>query len=662
MLVSVIIVSYNVRHFLELCLHSVLRAAEGLEAEVIVVDNKSSDDSVQMLREKFPQATFPSFRLIANAENTGFSRANNQGAAIASGEYILFLNPDTVMPEDFLRNTLAYLAAHPTAGALGPRLIDGRGRFAPDAKKSFPTFWVALSKSLGLGKLFPRSAFFNGYYAPQVPERQTAPVEVLSGCCMMVRRAALEAAAIPAAPGKVFDESYFMYCEDVDLSWRIREGGFQNIYYPAVDLIHYKGESTRKATLQYVRIFNEALATFVRKHYSGGRARIFIGLLRAGIAARAVLAVLKNAVKALRMPLFDALVLLAVLWGMKEFWVGEVKDILPIPLRLVALTFPVYVGAWIASLFLNGAYDTPYRALRVVRGMLVGTVAALAFYGALPAELRYSRAILVFGGITGTVALLGLHEIGRRLGVFNLPTQDALPQTALIVAEDARVYNEAVSLLHRLPGAPRPLGWISVSEEAKASMGALRTLRESLYSTGAAEAIFCIGGALNYSAALHAMQECGARYEYKIHVAGSDAFVGSSSSATAAQLLTADPRYNLSAASHRRTKRLFDVVSALILLLVSLLVMWWMRQPIGFLRNCVTVLAGNRTWVGYAPDVSVVALPRLRPGVVPPLYVQPAFAPSHAILAAANERYARAHQGGTDAIFLLRNFRYLGGL
>lgn len=135
MLVSVIIVSYNVRHFLELCLHSVMRATDGLAAEVIVVDNKSSDDSVQMVQEKFP-----GIRLIANAENTGFSRANNQGVAVARGEYILFLNPDTVMPEDFLRTTLAYLAAHPEAGALGPRLIDGRGRLRPTQKNPSPPF------------------------------------------------------------------------------------------------------------------------------------------------------------------------------------------------------------------------------------------------------------------------------------------------------------------------------------------------------------------------------------------------------------------------------------------------------------------------------------------------------------------------------------------
>jgi GT2 family glycosyltransferase len=654
-LVSIIIVSYNVRHFLELCLHSVMRAAEGLEAEVIVVDNLSSDDSVAMVREKFPQERLPSVHVIANTENTGFSRANNQGVAIARGEYILFLNPDTVMPEDFLRITLAYLAAHPEAGALGPRLIDGRGRFAPDAKKAFPTFWVALSKSLGLGKLFPRSAFFNGYYAPHIPERQTAAVEVLSGCCMMTRRDVLQKV------GGAFDEAYFMYCEDVDLSYRIRQAGYQNIYFPHTDLIHYKGESTRKATLSYVRIFNEALATFVRKHYSGGRARVFIGLLRAGIFMRAVLGVFKNAVKALRMPLFDALVLLFVLWGMKEFWVGEVKDILPIPLRLVALTFPVYVGLWIGSLFLNGAYDKPYRALRVVRGMLVGTVAALAFYGLLPAELRYSRAILVFGGLTGTVVLLGLHEIGRRLGVFNLPTQDTLPQTALIVAENVQLAEEATGTLRSLPGAPRPLGWVSVSEASSAAMGTLSTLRESLHATGAAEAIFCISGALDYRAVLTAMQHCGPHYEYKIHIPGSGAFVGSSSSAITADLLTADPRYNLSDAAHRRTKRLFDVVAAFMLLLISPLAAWRTKHPAGFLRACVSVLAGRRTWVGYAPGGRADGLPRLRPGIVPPLYLQEGYTPKQTVLTMANETYARMHQGGTDTIFLLRNFRFLGG-
>src|SRR5471030_1558373 len=160
MKLSVIIVNYNVKYFLEVCLHSVLRAAVGIDAEIIVVDNNSTDDSCAMIRQQFPSVI-----LIDNKDNKGFSKANNQGVAIAKGEYILFLNPDTVMPEDFFTKTLAYMDAHPEAGAIGPRLIDGKGQFAPDAKKSFPSLSVAIFKTTGINKIFSRSAYFNKYYA-----------------------------------------------------------------------------------------------------------------------------------------------------------------------------------------------------------------------------------------------------------------------------------------------------------------------------------------------------------------------------------------------------------------------------------------------------------------------------------------------------------------
>src|ERR1700677_5008998 len=154
MKLSVIIVNYNVKYFLEVCLHSVLRAAQGIDTEVIVVENNSGDDSCIVMRERFPSVI-----LIENKDNKGFSKANNQGVAIAKGEYVLFLNPDTVMPEDFFGKTLAYMDAHPEAGAIGPRLLDGKGQFAQDAKKSFPTLSVAVFKTIGLNKVFSKSAY-----------------------------------------------------------------------------------------------------------------------------------------------------------------------------------------------------------------------------------------------------------------------------------------------------------------------------------------------------------------------------------------------------------------------------------------------------------------------------------------------------------------------
>jgi len=407
MKLSVIIVNYNVKYFLEVCLHSVLRAIKGIDAEIIAVDNNSKDDSCRMVKEKYPSVI-----LIENKENTGFSRANNQAVAIARGEYLLFLNPDTVMPEDFFSKSLAYMDAHPEAGALGPKLIDGKGQFAPDAKKSFPSIPVALFKTTGINKLFPKSPYFNKYYAVHIGENETAPVEVLSGCCMLVRTKVIKEI------GGAFDEDYFMYCEDVDLCYRIQKAGYKNIYFPEAILIHYKGESTRKMTLTYVRIFNEALIKFVKKHYSKKDTALYLLFANIGIAFRALSGVVRLLFRILKMPLFDAIILFLTLFLIKDFWVLHVKNIMPIPLSSVYATFPAYIALWILSLFLNGAYDQPYRALRVTRGMIIGTIMILAYYGLLKEELRYSRAIIIFTGFAGTVILLGLHEILYRLGIF----------------------------------------------------------------------------------------------------------------------------------------------------------------------------------------------------------------------------------------------------
>lgn len=646
MKISVIIVNYNVKYFLELCLHSVFRALQGIEAEVIVVDNNSSDDSCAMIREKFPQV-----RLIGNKDNKGFSRANNQGVEIARGEYILFLNPDTVMPEDFFRKSVAYLDTHPEAGALGPRLIDGKGQFAPDGKKSFPTLSVAIFKTTGINKIFRRSPYFNKYYAVHVGERELAPVEVLSGCCMLVR------SKVIAEVGGAFDEDYFMYCEDVDLSYRITKAGYKNMYFPEVDLIHYKGESTRKATLSYVRIFNEALSTFVRKHYSKGHARLFILFINIGIVLRAILAAVKNVLKVLRMPLFDALILLLTLWFMKEFWVGVVKDIRPISMKLVYATFPAYILSWIVSLYFNGAYDQPYRALRVVRGMLFGTILTLAYYGLLPPELRYSRAIIVFGGITGTVMLLGLHELFYRLGIFKFIPYDKLPRKAVIVAQ-TEAFGETALTLRRVHYAPELAGRIAPHDVQEGdALGTLTGMKNILYTTGINEVIFCVNG-LSYGEILEQMAHCGPGYDYKIHLPGSQSFVGSNSSHTSGDLYTLDQRYNLSSFDHLRNKRMVDVFFAGIFILLWPLLAFVVKDPLSFLRNCFRVLGGRRTWIGYSKPGG--GLPPIRPGIVPPYFMIAGYVPDDGICREMDQVYARNHTPGADISLILKNFRFLG--
>ena len=648
MKLSVIIVNYNVKYFLEVCLHSVQRASAGIDTEIIVVDNNSSDDSCRMVRELFPSAL-----LIENKDNKGFSKANNQAVAIAKGEYVLFLNPDTVMPEDFFGKTLPYMDSHPDAGALGPRLIDGKGQFAPDAKKSFPSLSVAIYKTTGINKLFKKSPYFNKYYAVHIGEHQTAPVEVLSGCCMLVRRKAMDEAGGP------FDEDYFMYCEDVDLSYRIQKAGYQNIYFPDADLIHYKGESTRKMTLSYVRIFNEALVTFVKKHYSKKDAQLFVLFIKVGIALRAVLGTLKRGLKVLHMPLFDALILLLTLWGMKNFWVNEVKNMMPISPSAVYATFPAYILLWLASLYLNSAYDQPYRALKVTRGMFIGTIAILAYYGLLPPEYRFSRAIIIFSAFAGTGLLLGLHEVLYRMGILKFIPYDKLPHKAVIVASE-EAYKQTAETLQKVHYAPELSGRISHEDDRNNALASLPEMKELLFTTGVNEVIFCING-LTYQEVFTQMQHCGKDYEYKIHLPGSQSFVGSNSSSTSGDLYTIDRSYNLSDFAQVRNKRMVDLASSLVLLVLFPVTFFLVKRPGQFLANCFKALFGSMSWVGYAPMSSLQHLPAIKKGIIPPYNILQGYEPSEDVKKQVNNTYAQHYAALNDISLLLKNFKYLGG-
>ncbi len=647
MKLSVIIVNYNVKYFLEVCLHSVLRAAKGVDAEIIIVDNNSTDDSCNMVRQKFPTV-----QLIENKDNKGFSKANNQAVAVAKGQYVLFLNPDTVMPEDFFEKTIPYMDANPDVGGLGPRLIDGKGVFAPDSKKSFPSLSVALFKTTGINKIFSKSPYFNKYYAVHIGEHEVAPIDVLSGCCMLIRRKAMDEAGGP------FDEDYFMYCEDVDLSYRIQKAGYKNMYYPKADLIHYKGESTRKMTLSYVRIFNEALVTFVKKHYTKQQAGLFILFINVGIMLRAVLGTIKRALKILHMPLFDAAILLVTLLVMKDFWIHEVKNMLPLNPIAIYYTFPAYLGIWILSLYLNGAYDQPYRPLKVTRGMIIGTAAILAYYGLLPPEARFSRAVIMFSGVGGTVLLLALHEFLYRMGILRYIPYDKLPAKAVIVA-DEDAYRQTANILKQVHYAPELEGRISPKADSRHALAALPEMKEVLFTTGVNEVIFCING-LTYSDMFAQMQHCGANYEYKIHLPGSQSFVGSNSSSTSGDLYTIDRRYNLFDFAHIRNKRMIDIAGALSLLLLFPFSFFLVKHPGAFLANCFAVLLGTKTWVGYAGN-HIAHLPKIRSGVLPPYNILPGYAPAANIISLADNTYAQHYTATTDINLLMKNFKYLGG-
>lgn len=271
---SVIIVNYNVKYYLDQCIRSVLRAFEEMKkasssdssvnedvAEIIVVDNHSADGSVDYLEQRYPQKLYPMVRFVRSAHNLGFARANNIAIRQSRGEYVLLLNPDTIVGEDVLKASIDFMDAHEDAGAVGVRMLGAQGRRAMESRRGLPTPMVSFFKMLGFCNRWPHHRLFGKYYMGYLPWDEPCQIEVVSGAYCMLRRKALDEVGL-------LDEDFFMYGEDIDLSYRVLKGGYHNYYLP-VDILHYKGESTQKSSFRYVHVFYEAMLIFFRKHYSG---------------------------------------------------------------------------------------------------------------------------------------------------------------------------------------------------------------------------------------------------------------------------------------------------------------------------------------------------------------------------------------------------------
>lgn len=384
---SVIIVNYNVQFFLENCLHSVFQAMKGIEGEVIVVDNNSVDGSVKMLREKFPQA-----KLIANHENLGFSKANNQAMKAAKGKYLLLLNPDTVVEEDTFLKCLHTFEEDSEVGGIGVKMLDGKGNFLPESKRGLPTPAVAFYKIFGLSVLFPKSKRFSQYHLGHLSKNENHEVEILSGAFMMLRKSVIDQIGM-------LDESFFMYGEDIDLSYRIRQAGYKNIYLADTSIIHYKGESTKKSSINYVYVFYRAMAIFAKKHFSQTNAKLFSFLINLAIYLRAALALTTRTAKHFILPLFDGLILFAGIQYFKDYYESQVKFVEGggYPPEVASFGIPIMVAIYLFALFSNGAYRIPTPFVRIIRGVFVGSLITLAIYSLLDESYRFSRAIILFG-------------------------------------------------------------------------------------------------------------------------------------------------------------------------------------------------------------------------------------------------------------------------
>ncbi len=648
MKLSIIIVNYNVRHFLEQCLHSVVRATRHTEHELFVVDNASVDGSCHMVREKFPEV-----RLIENHRNSGFSTANNQAIRLSTGKFILLLNPDTIVEEDTFVKALRFMEEHPDAGGLGVKMIDGKGRFLPESKRGLPTPWVAFYKIFGLSRLFPRSRKFGKYHLSYLDENKTAPVDVLCGAFMMLRRETLDKTGL-------LDETFFMYGEDIDLSYRILQAGYQNYYFPESTIIHYKGESTRKESVNYVKVFYNAMIIFARKHFSGGNARIYIFFIHLAIWFRAFIAIVQRLVRRVFLPLLDALLIYAgfivvlPLWEKMMYEPGYYPDI------YMKWVVPVYILFWLVGIKLSGGYRKPVHLYRVERGVVWGTIALLIAYSLISESLRFSRIIILAGTLWAVLLLPLLRLFFNKLKISGFELDLARPKRIVIAGHLPEV-SRVKALLEQSPVRPVVVGYVSLSSGDPRGdyLGSANQLREIIRINRIEEIIFC-AETLSSGEIIRAMLDLSdLDVDYKIAPPESRSIIGSNSIHTAGDLYLVNINA-ISGRHNRKAKRILDVTVALLLLFTSPLLLWFVKQKRTFLHNILKVLAGRLSWVGYIPGNEDTGLPPLRKGILHPGMLFPDDLLPAARVKQLNILYAKDYRVQDDLELIIRNLRKLG--
>ena len=651
---SVIIVNYNVREHLEQALRSVERASAGLAVEVLVVDNDSADGSLEMVRTHFPEV-----HLIANERNVGFGTANNQAIRKARGRYLLILNPDTIVQEDTLSTLVRFMERHTEAGALGCQILHPDGTFALESRRAFPTPRVAFFRMIGLSRLFPKSRLFGQYNLTYLPIDEVAEVDALSGSCMLVRHAALhysrkeildterekgregereiEAGILeqvslspsPALPLSgtgtgLFDESFFMYGEDLDLCCRIQEAGWKIFYTPETQIIHYKGESTKKGELRYIKLFYGSMLQFAEKHLQHRYSRLFLWLLHLGVVTRAGLKVLGNALRRLAVPLIDLALVFATVGGLGLL--RSVQTDVPFSPFFYWLVAPAYALITVVMIAMVGGYrrnrSPRIRLVWMGTGLSLLVIAALSFF---VKDIAFSRAVVLASFPVGA-ALLSVFRLLRR-------ERRSGPRQALFVGHAV----EAERLKDMLANHRQPpfelIGYVAAEVEPEETpipgllrLGSLRHLRDLVRLRRIDDVVFAADGLSNRTIFQLMQHLRGLPVQSRILAAGREHVIGKASIDDLSTPALIEAEAALGRPRSRAARRAFDGAVAVLglalhpfirgLAALSGQASFWDRLA-QRTRQGLAVLVRRRTLVGYHPEDTFRPPPEwdLQPGI-----------------------------------------------
>lgn len=600
LLISVIIVNFNVREFLHHALVSLQKAMKGIKGEIIVVDNASDDGSVEMIRRRFPSVVS-----IANKTNLGFAKANNLGLKKAKGKHFLLINPDTLVQEDTLRVMLKFFEDNPDVGLAGCKILNPDGSFQLPCRRSFPTPWVALTKMSGLSALFPRTRLFGRYNLTYLSPDETYEIDAVSGSFMMLRREAYEEVG-------GLDEDFFMYGEDLDWCYRIQKAGWKNYYVHSTKIIHYKGESTKRSNLDEIRTFYRAMHLFVKKHLSDSHG--FAKLLGIAISISSRLAMLKAFLRPLKVALVDWFFVDVCLLIAELLWFGTFFR-LPHHAYPIVYTIPAIIV--LGSLYSVGVYT--HRRMSVSRTM-AATFLSFVFVSALVfffKDYGFSRGVIIISGLLSTVLLPSWRLLMRVSGRTTPEGRKSLfGRRTLVVGTDKSAQELLRRLRTRVSDGYDVVGFVDVNRKRIGQQLAGLSILGSTDNIGKVIQDFRISDVifspqtLSYTDILSVISRT-REQTVNFHLVPNtlEVIIGKGSVDSLDELPLVQITYNIEKSVNRVSKRAFDIVVSLILLLSTYPFVYFKKAFGGasssqMMLRLPLVLSGERSFVGPPAELS----------------------------------------------------------
>ena len=482
-------------------------------------------------------------------------------------------------------------------------------------------------------------------------EHENHEVDVLAGAFIMAPKKILDTVGS-------FDESFFMYGEDVDLSYRIQKAGYKNYYIAKSSIIHFKGESTKKGSLNYVKLFYNAMSLFVKKHYSGGKAGLFILLIQIAIWIRAGLSATGKLLQRIGLPIIDAGFILMSFWVIKFLWSRYIRQEVNYSPQMLTIAFPVFTFIFLVAAFFSGLYDKGYKQSQLNRSVFFASLTLLSGYALLPEEYRFSRGILFFGIALAFVLMSLLRWLFVQWGLLQINNEEDEHRQTIVVACE-KDFVSVKELMQQAGMQERVLGRVNNNTlQSTSALGNLEQLPYLIKMYPVKEVIFCEDG-LSFKDIIQTIQVLPKNVRHKFHASGSCSIVGSDSKNISGDYVSVDKKFIIGSPLNRRNKALAEMLTALLFIITFPLHLFLHKNPLQFFKNTFVVLFRKKTWVGYTANKN--NLPGLKPGILTSTGLPRSLntLPEESLLA-SDIWYATGYTVSGDLKKIWKGYRYLG--